>query len=55
MSAVARRRIAAAQSARWKKRRSRSTATMSAKTKRHISPAGLARIRAAARARWAKV
>jgi hypothetical protein len=54
MSAAARRRIAAAQRARWAKQKGGS-ATNSARPKRHISAAGLARIRAAARARWAKV
>jgi hypothetical protein len=51
VSAVSRRRMAAAQKARWAKAKS----SPSTKRKRHISPAGLARIRAAARARWAKV
>src|SRR6266496_3646313 len=50
VSALARRRMAAAQRARWAKAKGTST-----KPKRHISPAGLARIRAAQRARWAKV
>src|SRR5438445_9007192 len=53
MSAAARRRIAAAQRARWAKRKGGS-ATKSARSKRHISAAGLARIRAANRARWAR-
>src|SRR2546425_2275527 len=56
MSAAARRRIAAAQRARWAKRTSASNrATKSARPKRHISAAGLARIRAGARARGAKI
>jgi hypothetical protein len=46
MSVAARRRIAAAQRARWAKKKT---------PKRRISAAGLARIRAAAKARWARV
>jgi hypothetical protein len=55
MSASARRRIAAAQRARWAKQKSTQTASGAAPRKRRISPAGIARIRAAAKARWAKV
>ena len=59
LSAAARRRIAAAQKARWAKwkasRSSHSKAPIPIRAKRRISPAGLARIRAAQRARWAKV
>jgi hypothetical protein len=54
MSAAARRRIAAAQRARWAKQKSQMVVPIKA-GKRHISAAGLARIRVAARARWAKV
>jgi hypothetical protein len=50
MSAAARRKIAAAQRARWAKRKG----TGSAHPKRYISPEGLAGIRAATRARWAR-
>jgi hypothetical protein len=55
MSASARRRIAAAQRARWAKLKGTRTATVTARPKRRISAAGIARIRAAAKARWAKV
>lgn len=60
MSAGARRRIAAAQRARWEKVRARKQTDSNAPipirtTRRRISPAGLARIRAAQRARWAKL
>src|SRR3954467_4356426 len=55
MSASARRRIAAAQRARWAKRKGTQSAPATARPKRRISPAGIARIRAAAKARWAKV
>jgi hypothetical protein len=56
LSAAARRKIAAAQTARWKKQKSATNRpTKKARPKRHISAAGLARIRAAARARWARV
>jgi hypothetical protein len=58
MSAAARRRIAAAQRARWAKFRGRkagrSKSPISIRSERHISAAGLAKIRAAQRARWAK-
>jgi hypothetical protein len=56
MSAAARSRIAAAQRARWAKRKggSKTASPKSARPKRHISAAGLARIRAATRARWAR-
>jgi hypothetical protein len=52
LSVAARKRIAAAQRARWAKRKS---AAEGAPGIRRISPAGIARIRAAAKARWAKV
>jgi hypothetical protein len=55
MSASARRRIAAAQRARWAKQKGTQTVSSTARRKRRISPAGIARIRAAAKARWAKV
>ena len=59
LSAAGRRRIAAAQRARWAKLRGGKTkgskAPISIRSKRHISAAGLARIRAAQRARWAKL
>jgi hypothetical protein len=55
MSASARRRIAAAQRARWAKQKGTHTPSGTARPKRRISPAGIARIRAAAKARWAKV
>ena len=51
MSAAARARIAAAQRARWA--RTRGQKVVSIAPKRHISAAGLARIRAAKR--WARV
>src|SRR4051812_43761031 len=54
MSAAARRRISAAQKARWAKVKAKSTPG-SARPKRRISTAGIARIRAAANARWARV
>ena len=56
MSLAARRKIAAAQRARWAKQKSAASAAPRASSqRRRISPAGLARIRAAVRARWAKV
>lgn len=56
LSASARRKIAAAQRARWAKQKvSAKRSSTTAAPKRHISAAGRARIRAAARARWAKV
>ena|SRR5215471_1323229 len=56
MSVAARRRIAAAQRARWARQRSTARSTVAvARPKRRISAAGIARIRAAAKARWAKV
>jgi hypothetical protein len=55
MSASARRRVAAAQRARWAKQKGTQTASGTARPKRRISAAGIARIRAAAKARWAKV
>jgi hypothetical protein len=51
MSASARRKIAAAQRARWKKLKGQAAAP---KPKRHISAAGKKRIAAAARERWAQ-
>jgi len=57
MSAGARRRIAAAQRARWARQKGTAgqNGSATAQPKRRISAAGIARIRAAARARWAKV
>jgi len=54
MSVVARRRISAAQKARWAKVKTKSIPG-SARPKRRISAAGIARIRTAAKARWARV
>lgn len=54
LSASARRKIAAAQRARWAKRKA-PTRRSGGAPKRHISAAGRARIAAAARARWAKI
>ena len=55
MSASARRRIAAAQRARWARLKDTAKSTPgTARPKRRISAAGIARIRAAAKARWAK-
>jgi hypothetical protein len=53
MSPAARRRIAAAQRARWAKQKN--SAQNDARPKRRISAAGIARIRATAKARWARV
>jgi len=59
MSVAARRRIAAAQRARWAKVRARSAGKAESKagpkSKRVLSAAGRKRIAAAQRARWAKV
>jgi hypothetical protein len=56
LSASARRKIAAAQRARWAKQKaSAKRSSTTAAPKRHISAAGRTRIAAAARARWAKV
>jgi len=56
MSVAARRRIAAAQRARWARQRGTAqSAVAGGRPKRRISAAGIARIRAAAKARWAKV
>jgi len=52
MSAAARQRIAAAQRARWAKRKN---AAQNTPGRRRISAAGIARIRTAAKARWAKI
>src|SRR5438105_14233148 len=52
MSAAARARISASQKARWA--RTRGHKVVSIAPKRHISPAGLARIRAATKARSAQ-
>jgi len=54
MSAAARRRIAAAQRARWAKQKGQKIVPIRA-SKRRISPQGLANIRAAAKKRWGKV
>jgi hypothetical protein len=54
MSASARRKIAAAQKARWAKAKGKTTSKSGQKPKRKMSAAGRARIAAAARARWAK-
>src|SRR5437763_10372711 len=54
MSASARRRIAAAQRARWAKQKGAEKASGTARPKRKISAAGIAQIRAAAKARGAK-
>jgi hypothetical protein len=54
MSASSRRKIAAAQRARWAKQKSKNVVPIKA-AKRRISPEGLANIRAAAKKRWAKV
>jgi hypothetical protein len=54
MSAAARRRIAAAQRARWARVKSQKVVPIKAGT-HHISAAGRARIAAAARARWARM
>ena len=57
ISAAGRRRIAAAQKARWAKRRSESPSSKPAPSKpakkRRISPEGMARIIAATKKRWA--
>src|SRR5207245_10631012 len=59
MSAAARRRIAAAQRARWATVKGQRKVVPIAQTgkagKRHISAAGRAQIAAAARARWARI
>ena len=54
MSAGARRKIAAAQKARWAKARDGKAGKLGQKPKRKMSAAGRARIAAAAKARWAK-
>jgi hypothetical protein len=59
-SAAARRKMAAAQKARWAKVRGQSEpaaapANAPVKNKRQISPEGMARIIAATKARWARV
>jgi hypothetical protein len=54
MSAAARRKIAAAQKARWAKVKDGKSEKPGHKPKRKMSAAGRARIAAAARARWAK-
>jgi hypothetical protein len=54
MSAAARRRLSDAQKARWAKNKAGGESG-TARVKRRISPAGIARIRAAAEARWARV
>jgi hypothetical protein len=55
LSAASRRKISAAQKARWAKRSGSSGAASTAKPKRTMSAAGRRRIAAAQRARWAKV
>ena len=57
MSASARRRIGAAQRARWARQRSaaQNVSVIAWPKRRKISAAGIARIRAAAKARWARV
>jgi hypothetical protein len=55
LTAAARRRIAAAQRARWAKQKSAAHTPGTARPKRRMSAAGIARIRAAAKRRWAKV
>jgi hypothetical protein len=52
MSAASRRKIAAAQRARWAKQKSQKVVPI--RNKSRISPQGLANIRAAAKKRWAK-
>jgi len=54
MSAAARRKIAAAQKARWAKVKDGKSEESDQKPKRKMSAAGRARIAAAAKARWAK-
>jgi hypothetical protein len=54
MSAAARRKIAAAQKARWAKVKDGKSEKPGLKPKRKMSAAGRARIAAAAKARWAK-
>jgi hypothetical protein len=53
MSAAARRRISAAQRARWAKQKGQKVVPL--RGKRRISAQGLANIRSAAKKRWAKV
>jgi hypothetical protein len=53
MSAASRRKIAAAQRARWAKQKNQKVIPIKT-AKRRISPEGLAHIRAAAKKRWAK-
>ena len=60
MSAASRRKIAAAQRARWARQKSQRVVSIKVANavkanKRRISPQGLANIRAAARKRWANV
>ena len=57
MSASARRRIAAAQRARWdrQKKAAQNVSVIAWPKRRKISAAGIARIRAAAKRRWARV
>ena len=54
MSAAARRKIAAAQKARWAKVKGGTSEKPGQKPKRKMSAAGRARIAVAAKARWAK-
>ncbi len=55
LSAAARKRISAAQKARWAKRASSAGATSTARPKRRMSAAARRRIAAAQRARWARL
>jgi len=54
MSMAGRRRIAAAQKARWAKRKATTTGNAPKKARRKFSAAARAKIAAAAKARWAK-
>src|ERR1039457_5268562 len=54
VSAAGRARMAAAQKARWAKRKGNGIATSGKNPRRQMSAAGRARIASAARARWAK-
>jgi hypothetical protein len=54
MSSASRRKIAAAQRARWAKQKNKRAVPIKT-AKRRISPEGLANIRAAAKKRWAKL
>src|SRR5437667_10962948 len=54
MGAAARARISASQKARWRRTRGKVVPIAKPHIKRHISPAGLANIRKATKARWAR-